>query len=253
MIPSHISGNREKLNKFTEGLITQLKRVWTHSEKSYNNPNSSSDKKNMALRILTIKNHLEQRVRDIEVLSESREKIPNELTIKMWDRCPQKDLFQGNYSTCCIGMGEINQSAMVNYLVNTTFNMIEIVDSNSGETIGNALCYFVRNNSNEPEFVIDNIEIKNSCKSSEKVGLIVREALVKYAKNVTGDVSGRNDIRINIGMSYNDLPLYDIPAREAFLYPIGDITNEYLYLDVYEGWNGSNEIGRKSIDTYQIR
>ena len=38
-----------------------------------------------------------------------------DLTIKMWDRVPQKDLFQGNYSTCCIGMGGGNGSAMPHY------------------------------------------------------------------------------------------------------------------------------------------
>ena len=39
-------------------------------------------------------------------------------------------------------MGGGNGTAMPYYLMNTAFNMIELVDNESGKTIGNALCFF---------------------------------------------------------------------------------------------------------------
>ena len=44
-----------------------------------------------------------------------------DLTIKMWDREPKKDLFQGNYSNCCIAIDKTNGHAMPDYLLNTSF------------------------------------------------------------------------------------------------------------------------------------
>ena len=151
----------------------------------------------------------------------------------MWDRVPQKDMFQGNYSTCCIGMNETNGWSMPVYLLNTAFNMIEFVDNNTSETVGNALCYFVKGENNNPVFVIDNIEIKNSAKPSDEVGLKLRDAITNYAKNIARDVTGREDTPILLGTSYNDVPAKDLYKINMLLKPLGKLEDS-VYTDAID-------------------
>ena len=106
----------------------------------------------------------------------------------MWDRVPQKDIFQGNYSTCCIAMGGSNGSAMPHYIMDTAYNMIELVDNNSGRTVGNALCYFVKGENGKLAFIIDNVEIANSVKPSDEIGKEVREQITEYASRIAKEV-----------------------------------------------------------------
>jgi len=156
----------------------------------------------------------------------------------MWDRNPQKDLFQGNYSTCCIGMGEVNAEAMPVYLMNTAFNMIELVDNTTGNTIGNALCYLTTDKYGCPEFMIDNIEIRNSKKPSKKTGIELRNAIIRYAQNVCKNLNGEGMV-IWLGDSYNDIPTN--PDSKAVTHNstfVGDVSNvDSVYIDAFGGWN----------------
>lgn len=169
----------------------------------------------------------------------------------MWDRNPQHDLFQGNYSTCCIGMGEMNAEAMPTYLMNTAFNMIEIVDNNTDNTIGNALCYIVKNNNNCPELIIDNIEIKNSEIPSKRTGLKLRNAIIQYAKNLCKSLNGKG-LKIWIGESFNDIPCNDLPAYEHECELLGNLTNVYsVYVDAFDGWTDVNDLS-DCINLYRV-
>ena len=152
----------------------------------------------------------------------------------MWDRIPQKDLFQGNYSTCCIGMNETNGWSMPVYLLNTAFNMIELVDNNTGEIVGNALCYFVKSDGNKPVFIIDNIEIKNSVKPSDEVGKKLRSAITEYAKNIVRDVTGHDNIQILLGTSYNDVPVGDLIKSYSFMKTLGEELRNEVYTDAID-------------------
>ncbi|MBQ7286226.1 MAG: hypothetical protein IJW73_00520 [Candidatus Gastranaerophilales bacterium] len=162
-IPQKYAKNKQLLLEFMQNLYNSLdKNVFARAEKNLQN----EAKKQNAQLTMTIKNHLEQRIEDINKIGNSKAVKQFDLTIKMWDRIPQKDLFQGNYSTCCIGMGKDNGRAMPHYLLNSMFNMIEVVDNKTDKTIGNALCYFVKNENDEIIFVVDNIEIANKHKPS---------------------------------------------------------------------------------------
>jgi len=231
VIPKNYYSGKKIFEEFICGIDKQLERVWKSAEKNINNP----EKKINAKKILTIKNHLNQRLSDISAINTSISEKPLDITIKMWDRIPQKDLFQGNYSTCCIGMGECNASAMPVYLINSAFNMIELIDNNTGNTIGNALCYFIKTN-NGPKFVIDNIEIRNSEKPSEKVGKELRESIKKYAAKIAKTVAGE-ELPIWLGQSFNDVPVEDLQTFEKTCQFLGDISNlDEVYLDAFGGW-----------------
>ena len=237
VIPSDVMQSKSKLNDFTNNIIKQLEPVWNRAQGNLNNP----DPKRVATakNTLTILEHFKARLADIAKVETSKEaKVEKDLdlTIKMWDRVPQKDLFQGNYSTCCIGMGGGNGSAMPHYLLNTAYNMIEINDNVTGKTIGNALVYFVKDSSGKPTFIVDNIEINNGAKPSDEGGIAIRNKIVEYAANVAKEVTGKDDVNIYMGGDYNDVPCNDLPKSSQQVSFLGDIDCDNIYMDLYKGW-----------------
>ena len=245
IIPPEIMQSKSKLNEFINNIIKQLEPVWKRAQGNLNNP----DPKRVATakNTLTILEHLQTRLSDIakiEIQKDSKEvKVEKDLdlTIKMWDRIPQKDLFQGNYSTCCIGMGGGNGSAMPHYLLNTAYNMIEINDNVTGKTIGNALVYFVKDSSGKPAFIVDNIEINNSAKPSDKGGIAIRSKIAEYAFNVAKEVTGNEDVNIYMGGDYNDVPCLDLPKSSSQVSFLGEIDCDDIYMDLYKGWIGKSD------------
>lgn len=240
--------NKTKLQEFIKMLSDTSKQgqmfaVWNKAKCNAESPNP---KVSMTARgTLMILDHLNQRLKDLDNISETEVEKQRNWTIKMWDRNPQKDIFQGNYSTCCIGMGGENGSAMPHYIMNTAYNMIEIVDNVSGKTIGNALCYFVINSKGKPVFVVDNIEINNAVKPSYKVGLQLRNAIAQYAENVSKEVTGNKTAPIYMSSSYNDVPCDGLACQAETLSFLGDIDCNQIYLDLYGGWLEKNNFTRK--------
>lgn len=226
--------NKQTLSTFTKNMFRLLDRnIFSRAQANLENP----DKKKNAQITLTIKNHLEQRLKDISACEIKKKEKPVDLTIKMWDRDPIYDLFQGSYSTCCISLDGENSSAMPHYLLNTAFNMIELIDNSTGKTIGNALCYFITNEFDEPIFVIDNIEIANKHKMSDKASDELLNKITGYCINLCREISNRN-IQIVMGTSYNDVydeELYAIELEKANL--LGEIDCEEIYMDVFDGWD----------------
>ena len=245
------SKNKQILEKFIKNMFELLDRnIFVRAQINLNNP----DKKKNAQTTLTIKNHLEQRLKDISQCETKKKDKPIDLTIKMWDRNPTHDLFQGNYSTCCIGLGEANGVAMPTYLLSTMFNMIELVDNKTGETMGNALCYFAVDEYNEPKFIIDNIEIANKYKMSDSASEKLLNEIIGYCINLLKTISGKN-IPILMGTNYNDVYDEDITTIELdYLKALGEMDYEMTYLDAFNGWSegefDSNYL-EKSLDDTQ--
>ena len=230
-IPKTIYQSKKKLLMFNDEILKNLDKVWTRAEQ---NKNSSSEKLRFwANEILTSHDDLLQIKDEIKNINTNNGKNEYNLTIKMWDRDPFKDIFQGNYSTCCIGMGRRNGDMMPVYLLNTSFNMIELVDNNTGNTIGNALCYFAETD-NEPVFIIDNVEMNNNFKPSDEVGDKIRDAITEYSKNLLREVCPNRNIKIYMGNNRNDIPTPKEPPEKRVIKFIGDIMSD-VYLDVYGG------------------
>lgn len=225
--------DKQTLEVFTKGVFELLDRnVFSRAQMNLDNP----DKNKNAHLTLTIKNHLEQRLKDISKCETKKKEKTIDLTIKMWDRNPIHDLFQGNYSTCCIGLGESNGIAMPTYLLSTMFNMIELVDNSTGETIGNALCYFAFDEINEPKFIIDNIEIANKYKMSDDASDKFLNEVIGYCINLLKTLSNKN-IPILMGTSFNDVNDEEISVIEMdYLRILGDMNYEMTYLDAFNGW-----------------
>ena len=148
-------------------------------------------------------------------------------------------------------MGGANGYIMPNYILNTAFNMIELVDNISGKVIGNALCYFVKDEKGVPSLVIDNIEINNSYIPSEEVGKKLLNSITEYASNICKEVTGKGDTPIYLGTSNNDLKSEkEIKIIRKFF--IGDIDCHRIYLDAYGGWIYDYELGTNSRALYKL-
>ena len=245
-LPDGIAKNKSKLEIFMKNFNTELEPVWRRAES--NEGSSEQEKRRKALNTLTIKDHIEALIDSIEHISENKEIHSVNLTVKMWDRIPQHDLFQGNYSTCCIGMNRSNAAAMGTYLTNTTFNMIELIDNTSGKTVGNALCYYIKTEDN-PALVIDNIEINNSFMQSEMICKQIRTGITEYAKNINEEVCGNRNIPIYLGNQNNDVPINDLKrVRKINSQIMGQVClsgKDQIYLDAMDGWNTGYDIGKE--------
>ncbi len=193
-VPANCQMSKSLLTEFTQNTIKQLNSVWERAQKNENseNPEISAKAKNT----LTILSHLNQRINDIDKTPDVNFSKNLDLTIKMWDRNPEHDIFQGNYSTCCIGIGNFNSSAMPHYLTNTAYNFIEIKNNHTEKTIGNALCYLIKDGNGKTAFVIDNIEIDNASKPSNEIGIDIRNKMAEYASKVAREVTGKDDTPI---------------------------------------------------------
>ena len=221
------------LTKFAKEIIKKIDKVKKRAD-LHKNSNISTNNNYVDL-VFESYDNLEIAAKNLSRLKINKNNSVYDITIKMWDRKPEKDIFQGNYSTCCIGMGRRNGDMMARYLLNTCFNMIEIVDNKNGKIIGNALCYFAEVD-NELAFIIDNVEINNSRIPVNEAGDDIRSALVEYSRNLLGEVSDNKNIKIYMGCNRNDIPLpSDIPIENKFIKFIGDIRSD-IYLDVYGGY-----------------
>lgn len=149
-------------------------------------------------------------------------------------------------------MGDVNSPVMPHYIMNTAFNMIELVDNNTGKTVGNALCYFVDKEDGKPAFVIDNVEISNSVKPSNEVGLKLRDMLTEYTSKITKDVTGLENIPIYLGPSYNDIPDNDLCTIEEEIKFLGDIDCEEIYLDAFGGWTDREDLTQK-VELFKLK
>ena len=247
VIPEEYITNKAKLSELVQNLLKQLDGVFKRAQGNLDNPTKATTAQNT----LTINDHLKQRLLDIGKIQNTKSTKTYDLTIKMWDRTPQKDIFQGNYSTCCIGMGGGNGSAMPHYLLNTSFNMIELVDNNTGETIGNALCYFVLDGGSKPALVIDNIEIRNSQVPSLEIGKEMRVAIVQYAKNIAQAVTGSKNTRIYMSGSYNDVAQNDLTKTTQTVQFLGETECDSIYMDLYGGWVSKDEY-KKTLELLKL-
>ncbi len=240
--------NKNFFQKFVQNFNKEMEPIWQRAEKNVHSTNNET--RNRAQTTRTIQSH-------VKTISESLSQIENEnnttkdfeLTIKMWDRIPQKDLFQGNYSTCCIGIGEANGSSMPDYLLNTAFNMIEVIDNLTGTTIGNALCYYGLDSNKKPIFIIDNIEINNNYKLTDKNRENIRTAITQYAQNINNEICPDKKIPICLGTNYNDIPDYDLEEiQDEFVTLLGKLSSREVYLDAFGGWKNAIDEIRDNIN-----
>src|SRR3989344_7552723 len=129
--------------------------------------------------------------------TESREKG---FRIKVWERDPKKDLFQGNYSQCCIavgvkdtppdgGLNTHDPSTVMQFLADTGISVVEICDSERNNPVGNAWLFVSKNELGEPIMVVDNVELHKDYTNDPHLNNMIRDNLFSFLADYAKDVS----------------------------------------------------------------
>ena len=127
--------------------------------------------------------------------------------IGLWGRNPDRDLYLGNYTNCCIRIDSEHmdeESTIADYLTDTGMQVVTIVDEITNEPVVAAWVYIGENNG-QPKMVIDNIEANrdyvnyfNTFKESlEKYFVDYAEKTNIGSKNISQGVNN-NDIELNV-------------------------------------------------------
>ena len=82
-----------------------------------------------------------------------------EFSCKVWDRIPQKSLFDGNYTTCCTGIDKDQGMSFPHFLTNTATTTVE-VRTEKDKVIGMSRLLMAKVNGKK-SLIIENIEVNN--------------------------------------------------------------------------------------------
>ena len=165
--------------------------------------------------------HLKNLLKLLPDLQKETKQKGYKFQIKLWDRQPGYDIFQGNYTHCCIALENFNRAAILDYLVDTGINIIEVKDMNTNQTIAQTFVLMGENQEKEIIAILDNIEINNDYRGlTDKI----RQQLFTYISNFVDVLVKNPNKKINtvlLGTAYNDVETNDLPTRTEVVRKIG--------------------------------
>lgn len=232
-VPKDIQQNPYNLCKFIKNTLNKLVPVRNRAKRNLSCDNVSI--KGGAQKVENTFKDLDDILKQAELTLLNEGCKPLDFTLKIWGRIPQKDLFQGNLSECCMKMSGSHDVDLARYHYNTAFNMLEIVDNTTGNTIGNALLYFIKTSNKHPILVVDNIEISPKVILNEKQEIKLRDNIFEYLNQYAEKITGKEKNTIFLGENMNDLSIDDLPEVNCDIKFIGELKDDAIYLDALNG------------------
>ncbi|MCK6462610.1 MAG: GNAT family N-acetyltransferase [Candidatus Pacebacteria bacterium] len=127
------------------------------------------------------------------------------MSIFVWARNPDIDLYQGNYSDCCIKINSEHmgaESTIADYNTDLGVQIVNIWDEAKSEPVTAAWCWIGKGEEGEgPVLVVDNIE-SNTVYSGNYPEQLKKE-LVDYLKDYDKAIGAK---KVVLGKANNDLP-----------------------------------------------
>jgi len=237
--PLSVGGLKTKDIYNTDALYTVIKEAASGNFKKYISDESNvfgkanaKTKEAFSKNGLNYENWLDPKIPETKVQIGDQE-----LTIKLWNRNPQEDLFLGNKTDCCTHIQCNNGAATPVYLANTAFNVVEIYDA-SGNVVGMSRV-FMANVDEKQTLCIDSFELNNSFKSSLESSskIQLRDALFGYMGKYATEVAGADSQVVFTSydghISTEDLK-YRSSTKTEF---IGSISQDSIYINACDaGW-----------------
>jgi hypothetical protein len=169
-------------------------------------------------------------VETIKLLSEkerTEETERKEFIVKLWDRDPRRDLFQGNETGCCIAVGvkeappgaiaTLHPETILQYLIDKGINVAEIVDPDTGDVVAQTWLFVTLDENKKPVLIADNFEVNKKYPAGTNVNRGIREAmfefLKKYAKACNIEKVGLGKVGTN-DVETGDLETLKLPPIE---------------------------------------
>jgi len=136
-----------------------------------------------------------------------KEKLESQpMSIFVWARNPDVDLYQGNYSPCCISIetgyhADGAESTIADYNTDLGIQIVNIWDETKQEPVTAAWCWLGKDEKGTPVLVVDNIESNTlySSNYSEQLTKELFEFFNDYAKSIGAK-------KVVLGKANNDLP-----------------------------------------------
>lgn len=198
---------------------------------------------------LDLKDHFKSRLKGLKELKSSFKKNENcELTIKLFSRKPEHDLFLGDYCQSCISPVGINGQAIIDSLMHTVDQTVELIDS-SGKTVGKAKVLWIKDMSNggKPALLVNGFEMTSYYQNSKTIRDEMTNFLKEYAKKVA---KNQDSIRIYVGETYQKVPIEDLKEVNILASLIGKTRNNTYHLDSFASTLGNS--WPKNLDNSEI-
>lgn len=135
---------------------------------------------------------------------ENIKKMKN-VSLELWNRNPDVDLYLGNYSPCCISIEggdgwNATESAIADYMTDVSVQVLNLVDKERKIPIMSAWLYVGEDLNNKTALVIDNIESDASQTDlyQKEIWKRIEKYVIAYAKEIGVD-------KIVMGVSNNDI------------------------------------------------
>jgi hypothetical protein len=189
-------------------------------------------------------NHLVETIKTL-TQQQKEQTVKKDFIVKLWDRNPKKDMFQGNETHCCIAVGvketppgggltTLHPETIFQYLIDQGINVAEIIDPQTNDVVAQTWLFVTLDENKKPVLVADNFEVNNRYPAGNNVNRGIRESmfqfLEKYAKacNIEQVVLGAvstNDVETS------DLRTISLPSIKKLG---GYFNDEKYYLETLE-------------------
>lgn len=175
--------------------------------------------------------------------------------VKLWDRDPAKDLFQGNYTHCCIAVGvkdapqeeglyTHDPATVAQFLADAGMQVAEIYDQEKKNPVANTWLFVSKDHNGEPVLVLDNVEVHNNYQDVH-VNNMIRENLFEF---VTNYAKACNIPKVGLGrVGTNDISWSDLPEIQ-----VASVNKVGGYLTHYTSQSG-HRAGRYYLEAYNAQ
>ncbi|MFC1666327.1 GNAT family N-acetyltransferase [Candidatus Omnitrophota bacterium] len=150
-------------------------------------------------------------------------------TVKVWGRNPARDIFQGNFTSCCVAIdNNLHPEAILEYLIDQGIQVVEVINEATGETIAQTWCFIAMDGDGEAVLVMDNIEVvgKYAAAGTDENN-IIRDNILSYLQRYTRAIGAK-------GLYLGNTPYQDVDVSTFERVPVS-LTKLGGNLWAYEG------------------
>ncbi len=201
----------------------------------YYQKEQNKEKKNAIGTVLDHLKTLEKRIPDLE---KELTRKGYSLKIQIWQREPGYDIFQGNYTHCCVAVENFNRGAILDYLIDSGLQVVEIRDEAEDKTIAQTWLWLAKDSQNNLNLVLDNVEINGDYTGLQEE---IKKNLFSYLKDYALSFGQGKIRRLLLGTAYNDIETKELDKISLSLSKIAGSPRETEYLDAL----GSNWLDPK--------
>ena len=224
--------NQKVALKALMGLLFKNQGNFSKLQKSLNFLDRNYQGQEAATLIFHIREKLEMLNRLVNNPAEFKKALegPQAFLIRRWARNPGRDIFQGNFTGCCVAIdNDLHPEAIIEYLIDQGIQIVEVVDEATGLAVAQTWVFVAVNQNGKPVLVLDNIEVEETYPKTSGQNKIIRDHLVAYMQKYAQAIDVEE---LYLGVTqYNDVNTSDYPTVSDQLVKPGG------YLWDFEGAN----------------